>query len=298
MRVTESSIASSFLNNVNETRERISQEQTELATGKSVNTVSDNPQATSTILQLKSLISDNTQFQQNNTEAQSQAQATESALNSFTNIMVNLKGIVAQATNGSLSSEDQQTYADQVGQLLEQAVDLANTQSNGVYIFGGTNTLQQPFTLASDDSSVTANPNGITGSIQVPVNEGISQTVNLDGQQAFQGTAIFNLMIQIKNELQAGQSPTTADAQSVDTYIDDVANATGKAGAIMQNLTNNDTMLSSQQTQLQQLLSNQQDADVAAVTIKMNQDQLDLQAALSSGASVLPDTLLNFLGKT
>lgn len=105
-------------------------------------------------------------------------------------------------------------------------------------------------------------------------------------------------MIQIKNELQAGQSPTTADAQSVDTYIDDVANATGKAGAIMQNLTNNDTMLSSQQTQLQQLLSNQQDADVAAVTIKMNQDQLDLQAALSSGASVLPDTLLNFLGKT
>lgn len=131
MRVTESSIASSFLNNVNETRERISQEQTELATGKSVNTVSDNPQATSTILQLKSLISDNTQFQQNNTEAQSQAQATESALNSFTNIMVNLKGIVAQATNGSLSSEDQQTYADQVGQLLEQAVDLANTQSNG-----------------------------------------------------------------------------------------------------------------------------------------------------------------------
>ena len=63
----------------------------------------------------------------------------------------------------------------------------------------------------------------------------------------------------------------------------------------MQNLTANDTMLSNQQTQLQQMLSVQQDADVAAVTLKMNQDQLDLQAALSSGASVLPDTLLNFL---
>ena len=63
----------------------------------------------------------------------------------------------------------------------------------------------------------------------------------------------------------------------------------------MQNLTANDTMLSNQQTQLQQLLSVQQDSDVAAVTLKMNQDQLDLQAALSSGASVLPDTLLNFL---
>jgi len=295
MRVTESSIATNFLFNIGETNQRITQEQTELATGKRVNTVSDNPEAANTILRLKALISNNTQYQQNNTAAQSRAQATESAMESFTNVMINLKGILAQATNGSLSGADQQTYADQVDQLLGQAVDIANTQSNGVYIFGGTNTLQQPFTLAADGSSVTANPNGITGSIQVPVNEGINQTVNLDGQQAFQGTAIFNLMIQVRDALQSGQSPTTAQAGSVDTYIDNVANATGKAGAIMQNLTANDTMLSNQQTQLQKLLSAQQDSDIAAVTLKMNQDQLDLQAALSSGASVLPDTLLNFL---
>ena len=119
--------------------------------------------------------------------------------------------------------------------------------------------------------------------------------MNIDGQQAFQGTAIFNLMIQVRNELQSGQGPTTAEAQSVDTYIDSVANATGKAGSIMQYLTNNDTMLTSQQTQLEQLLSVQQDSDIAETTLRMNQDQLDLQAALSSGASVLPDTLLNFL---
>ncbi len=295
MRVTESSIASSFLFNIGETNQRITQEQTELATGKSVNTVSDNPQAANTILRLKALVSNNNQFQQNNTAAQSRAQATESAMDGFTTIMINLKGILAQATNGSLTSADQQTYADQVDQLLGQAVDIANTQSNGIYIFGGTNTLQQPITLAADGSSVTANPNGITGSIKVPVNEGINQVVNLDGQQAFQGTAIFNLMIQVRDELNSGQSPTTAQAASVDTYVDSIANATGKAGAIMQNLDANDTMLTNQQTQLKKLLSVQQDSDIAAVTLKMNQDQLDLQAALSSGASVLPDTLLNFL---
>jgi len=295
MRVTESSIASSFLFNIGETNQRITQEQTELATGKSVNTVSDNPQAANTILRLKALVSNNNQFQQNNTAAQSRAQAMESAMDGFTTIMINLKGILAQATNGSLTSADQQTYADQVDQLLGQAVDIANTQSNGIYIFGGTNTLQQPITLAADGSSVTANPNGITGSIKVPVNEGINQVVNLDGQQAFQGTAIFNLMIQVRDELNSGQSPTTAQAASVDTYVDSIANATGKAGAIMQNLDANDTMLTNQQTQLKKLLSVQQDSDIAAVTLKMNQDQLDLQAALSSGASVLPDTLLNFL---
>ena len=295
MRVTESNIASNFLININETRERITQEQSQLASGKRVLKVSDDPQATNTILRLKSLLSNNSQYQKNNAQAQSQAQAAESALNSFTDLMVNLKGILTQATNGSLTSADLKSYGDQVDQLLGQAVDIANTQSNGVYVFGGTNTKQQPFTLAADDSSVAANPNGITGSIQVPVNEGINQTVNIDGQQAFQGTAIFNLIIQVRNELQSGQGPTTAEAQSVDTYIDSVANATGKAGSIMQYLTNNDTMLTSQQTQLEQLLSVQQDSDIAETTLRMNQDQLDLQAALSSGASVLPDTLLNFL---
>ncbi len=294
MRITESSIATTFLNNIDKTRERITQDQAELATGKRVLKVSDDPQATNTILRLKAFLSNNGQYQKNSAQAQTQAQAGESALDNFTDLMVNLKGILAQAANGSQTS-DYQTYSDQIDQLLSNAVGLANTQSNGVYVFAGTNTEQQPFTISADHSTVTANPNGITGVIQYPINEGVSQIVNLDGQQAFQGTAIFNLMIDVKNNLQAGLSPTTAQSASVDAYLTSIASASGKAGAIIQNLNNNDSQLATQQTQLQQLLSVQQDSDVAETTIRMNQDQLELQAALSSGASVLPKTLLDFL---
>jgi len=294
MRITQSTVASTFLNNINDTRERINEEQIELASGKRVNKVSDDPVATNTILRLKAFLGNNAQYQKNSAQAQSQVQATESALSSFSDLMVSLKGVLSQATN-STSSADYKTYADQIDQLLGQAVDLANTQSNGVYIFGGTNTKQQPFVLSGDHAAVTPNANGITGAIQYPVNEGVAQTVNLDGQQAFQGTAIFNLMINVKNELASGQAPTSADSASVDSFLDSVTAATGKAGAILQSLQSNDTQLASQQTQLQQLLSVQQDSDVAETTIRMNQDQLELQAALSSGASVLPKTLLDFL---
>jgi len=294
MRITQTTIASTFLNNINDTRERINDEQTELASGKRVMKVSDDPVATNTILRLKAFLGNNAQYQKNNAQAQTQAEATESALSSFSDLMVSLKGVLSQATNGA-NTADYKTYSDQVDELLSQAVELGNTQSNGVYIFGGTNTKQQPFTLAADHSTVTANPNGITGTIQYPVNEGVTQTVNIDGQQAFQGTAIFELMINVKNELEAGQAPTTAESQSVDGFLSSVTAATGKAGAMIQDLDNNNTQLAAQQTQLQQLLSVQQDSDVAETTIKMNQDQLELQAALSSGASVLPKTLLDFL---
>ena len=294
MRVTESNIAANFLNNINQTRERITVEQAQLATGKRVTKVSDDPQATDSILRLKSFLSANAQYQTNNAQAEADTEATESALNSFSDLLVNLKGILSQATNGA-QTLNLQTYADQIDQLLGDAVGIANTKSNGRYLFGGTNTLQQPFTLAADHSSVTVNPNGITGSIEVPINEGVNQTVNIDGQEAFQGTSIFDLMIEVKNKLQSGLNPTSDESAALDTYLEHVATETGKAGSMLGNIQNNDAMLSSQQTQIQQLLSVQQDSDVAETTLKFNQDQLSLQAALSSGASVLPKTLLDFL---
>ena len=294
MRVTESNIAANFLNNINQTRERITVEQAQLATGKRVTKVSDDPQATDSILRLKSFLSANAQYQTNNAQAEADTEATESALNNFSDLLVNLKGILSQATNGA-QTLNLQTYADQIDQLLGDAVGIANTKSNGRYLFGGTNTLQQPFTLAADHSSVTVNPNGITGSIEVPINEGVNQTVNIDGQEAFQGTSIFDLMIEVKNKLQSGLNPTSDESAALDTYLEHVATETGKAGSMLGNIQNNDAMLSSQQTQIQQLLSVQQDSDVAETTLKFNQDQLSLQAALSSGASVLPKTLLDFL---
>jgi flagellar hook-associated protein 3 FlgL len=245
-------------------------------------------------LRLKSFLSANDQYKKNNAEAQSHVQATEAALNNFTDLMIKFKEVMARASNGS-NTDNLKTYADQVDQLLGDAVDMANTKLNGRYVFAGTNTMEQPFTIAGDHSSVSANPSGITGSIRHPINEGVDQVVNIDGQEAFQGTAIFDLMIEVRNGLQSGFNPTTAESQSVDTFLDHVATATGKAGTIMQNLDNNDSMLADQQTQLQQLLSVQQDSDIAETTLKMNRDQLNLQAALASGASVLPKTLLDFL---
>lgn len=294
MRVTESSIASNFLNDINRTRERIMQAQSQLASGKRVLKVSDDPQAADAILRLKSFIDANDQYQKNNAEAQSQMETTQSSLDSFSNIMIKLKEVMARASNGS-QTETLKTYAEEVDQLLADAVDVANTKLNGRYIFGGTNTLDQPFSLASDHSSVTVNPNGITGTIQYPVAEGVNQVINIDGQEAFQGTAIFDLMIEVKDRLRAGLNPTLTESQSADSYLDLVLTKTSKAGSIFQNLVNNESMLDDQRNQLLQLLSSKQDTDVAETVIKLKNDELMLEAALNIGARIIPKSLIDFL---
>jgi flagellar hook-associated protein 3 FlgL len=294
MRVTESGIASNFLSSINRTRERINQEQSQLASGKRVLKVSDDPQAADAILRLKSIVDANEQYQKNTTEAQSQVETTEAALSSFSDIMVNVKEVMARASNGS-QTENLNTYAVQIDQLLAGAVDIANTKLNGRYIFGGTNTLDPPFTLSGNHSSVTVNPNGITGTIQYPVSEGVNQVVNIDGQEAFQGSTIFDLMIQVRDNLQAGLNPTVAESLSADSHLDLVLTKTSKAGSILQNLVNNESMLADQRNQLLQLLSVQQDTDVAEVVTKLKLDELMLDAALNTGARIIPKSLLDFL---
>jgi flagellar hook-associated protein 3 FlgL len=47
--------------------------------------------------------------------------------------------------NDSLSDSDKQTLADEVGQLRQELLDLANTQVAGKYLFAGYNDQTLPF---------------------------------------------------------------------------------------------------------------------------------------------------------
>jgi flagellar hook-associated protein 3 FlgL len=294
MRVTEHVIANNYLLSVNRTREQIVKLQTELATGKRVLKSSDNPQAADVILRLNGLLKRNDQFLGNVTEAQSIMETTTSALDNFSNTLIDVKQTVTEAVNGTRESS-YSVMADDMDELLAQVVNIANTRYNGRYIFGGTNTLDAPYILAADHSVVTSNPAGIGGSIEFDVGEGISQLVNIDGQSAFLGTQIFDRIIQIRDSLRAGTAPSSADVDAITSMIDTVASAASKAGSILQNLDTLSTQLNDQNTQLQSLLSVQQDTDVAEATLNLKQAELMLQAALNTGSQILPKTLLDYL---
>jgi flagellar hook-associated protein 3 FlgL len=294
MRVTENGLASLFLGSVNSARERIIDLQGQLASGKAVQKSSDNPGAMAIILRLNNSVDRNEQYQKNVSDAQSMIDGTQSSLDSFTDILSQLKGIVTTANN-SASTDSLGALADQIDAMLTDAVNLGNTKFNGKYIFGGTNTLDPPFRLAADRSAVTLNPNGITGSIGYQIGEGTTQAVNIDGQEAFLGTQMFDLMVQLRDTMRGGTIPAAAVADSVTTMLNHVVAESGKAGSISQLLTRSETLLGDQNTQLRSLLSNQQDTDIAEATMRLKQEQVMLEAALSTGAGIIPKTLVDYI---
>lgn len=294
MRITEGSMAFDLLSNINKSKERILLWQAQLANMKRVLKPSDDPQAAQVIMRLNGMLSRNTQYQKNITEGKAMVETTNTALEQFSSVMQDARDAMTAAMNdpdpASLS-----TYADRIDQLLSDAVDAANTQFNGKYIFGGVQSTSAPFILAADRSAVTMNPAGITGSVQYPVGEGVTTAVNIDGQTAFNGTAAFDLLIQVRDALRGGTLPTQAQMNAATSSFNYLTDQSSKAGAMLQGLTANADQLDRQKSQIESLLAVQQDVDTTDLVMKLKREQNSLDAALSIGASILPKSLVNFL---
>jgi len=294
MRITENTVVNNLLDRISDTRSRVTQLQQQLSTGKRVNTMSDDPAGGETILRYKSAIQKNTQFKNNADSGSEIMNDTSSALDSFGNLVIDLKSILTAANNASRSNS-LDSYGKQVNELLKSMIELANTNSQGKYIFGGTQTQDPPYTLSFDESTVTSNPNGIDGAIKLDMGEGTREQVNITGQQAFNGTQMFSTIIQIRDTLLANNAPTTAQLQSVDDFMNHIMAVSSQAGSMVNRFDLLSSQLDTENSRMTSLLSNTQDTDVAQAGIQLSQDQTILDAAMGSGANIIQKSLINFL---
>jgi len=300
MRITQSRIVADFLYNLNNTQTRINTLQTQLSSGQRVNVPSDDPEAADMILRLNASIGRNEQFAENTSAAQAMLSTTTNALDGVQQLLGQLQAVMAQAGDGAHTTA-LGTLGDTVDGILTQIAGLANTQFNGKYVFGGTQTQTPPYVItpnAAPPPSQTVTYNGNAATINYPVGEGQTQQANVTGQTAFGGTALFTAIINVRDSLKAGIVPSAADETAIQNALNGVLDASGTAGTIQQSLDATTAQLTQQHTQLLALRSSQQDTDVALATLNLTQEQTTLQAALAVGAKILPMSLVNFLSTT
>ncbi|HTY01233.1 MAG TPA: flagellar hook-associated protein FlgL [Bacteroidota bacterium] len=297
MRITEGRIAYDILNSVNNAREKIVDLQGQLASGKRVQKVSDDPAASETIMRLQASLDRNTQYQKNVSDAQGFVDSASSSLDDLNSLLTQVQEILVQAENGQQTSAVV-ALGNQVDGILQQAVSIANTQFNGKTLFGGTQTTTTPYALTTNPgppATTTVTYSGNSGAITYAVGDGATQQVNTSGANAFGGTALFDLLIRVRDNLQAGTLPSAADQAAVKTSAATLMAAAGKLGTYSQSLTTTSTHLQSQETQLQSLMSSTRDTDVAEATLDLTNRQTMLNAALQTAAKILPPSLLDYL---
>src|SRR6266851_9088351 len=127
----------------------------EIASGRQVNQLSDNPAAAAEVVLNHVQSNQDDQFLQNINSLQSQAQSIDSALSSVVTAVNQAVSLAVEGANGTVSIANQQAIAQQVTGIRDQVLGIANQAFQGNFVFAGTATSTQPFVLDATQ------PNGV-----------------------------------------------------------------------------------------------------------------------------------------
>ncbi len=312
MRISSSSFSYNFLNQVQQLEQQQNTLQEQATTGLTVTLPEDNPSVMAQVLTLQTTSAANTQYQNNIAQLQSTATISGTAMTSLQTIVSQVNDIATEATNGTNTSTQLSAYATQMASLIQQAVQLGNTQdADGNYIFSGTAANTQPFIAATDANgnitSVAYKGNSDVAESDIASNMTVSAQVpgeNSSGTGAEglfadsrTGTDLFSHMIALQQDLASGNTSaiSATDAPALTKDEDNIINQISGNGVMQSALTAAGNIATAQSTNLTTQISGDTNADLAQTMTQLDQTQTAYQAALESGTMVMNLSLLNYL---
>jgi len=122
------------LSNLTEELQKI---QEQIATGKKINMPSDDPIGITQALRLRKVLSQIDQYGENIQHGSSWLKVTDVALGTIRQLISRAIEVASQMSIGTGTAGQRQGAAQEVQSILEQMVQMGNTQMNGRYIFSG-----------------------------------------------------------------------------------------------------------------------------------------------------------------
>jgi flagellar hook-associated protein 3 FlgL len=157
----------------------------QLSTGKAVNVPGDDPTQIAQDLSVRTDIGVQTQVGENLSNVSSQLTTVDGALSSLTSVLQSARSLAVEGASDTNTPSQLQEIAQQVYQLLQQSVGIANTQYAGSYVFAGTATPSSaPVVLTGNPATaVTFSGNNVAQTQKLPNGQTLTTSVTL--QQAF-----------------------------------------------------------------------------------------------------------------
>ena len=418
MRISDSIFNTSYLSNLNTIKSNVTTLQNQLATGNKIQQPSDSPSGTSELLNWNSQLDQMSTYSSNIDSATSFVADTTNTMQSIQDEITTDLTQLTSVNSATVSGTDLTNYANKINQSIQTILDLANSQSDGKYVFGGTDINSAPYSLSPGNNSVGVNTD-VSGSQLIRTSQNVLQKINMSGSEVFgtilsqngnidptttvgstvsdqssvydtagtkytfktnytktaadtfsmtydivdgsgntilsqppasktfvfnstngtlqtvngqtpapiqinlpsnniyftfdptgvtentgtsslstsanQNMDIFNTLIAVRNNLQSGTKPTSAQIQAITDFNNRLLDNIAKAGNNTNQLSNSKTLLTNQQTQLQSMIGNVQSVDVAKTVTDLQNQQNVLQDIYHVAAMVSSNSLLNYL---
>jgi flagellar hook-associated protein 3 FlgL len=261
----------------------------ELSSGLRVTSIGDDPVAAAQNVQLLNTIQQDDSFTQTTSLTQGMLQVTDSTLGSVVTQLNQAISLATQANNGTLNASDLKAISNQIAGVRDEVLSLANTDYQGQYIFGGSQTGTTPFTLDSTTmpATVTYNGDGDVNTLQSPTGQSIQ--LNLPGNQVF--TSATANVLGTLNSLVADYASGTAgsgvaDTAALNSALNYVSQQRVTIDSSITHLNDASGAATDEATQLTSVQTNLMQADVASVSTQLSLAESQ-QAALTNVIAAL-----------
>ncbi len=147
MRVTQTNLTSTFIEQIQKIRQEIALTQEQVSSGVRVNSPSDDPSRAGIVSGLNGTLSRITEHKQRIAYVTNMLSQQETLVSEANNLMIRASEIVTQAITETQGTDERAAMAEEIFALRDTMVQLANTQVYGKYIYAG----------AADDTAPFAN---------------------------------------------------------------------------------------------------------------------------------------------
>lgn len=183
LRITPQVIVSNAIANAQQQTDQLAILQQQASTGNRILQPSDDPLGEMQLLSSQVQSNRLDTYHQNIADAQAKLNNSVSTLTQAAQLLSQAKQLALQGSSTTNTPEAYQALATQVDSILNGVLQLANTQQNGQYLYGGIASQTKPFALNAQGQVVYS---GSSQSFSEPIGQGQQVQTLYAGNQVFQ----------------------------------------------------------------------------------------------------------------
>jgi len=284
---------------LNQNLRRLERIQTWLATTQYINRPSDDPSGIVNTLRYTSYMTEAGEYLSKIAEARNFLNSTDSALANVTEILHRANELTIQGINGTNPTAAREAIAAEMRELQDQIRVIANTTFGSKHIFAGTNVTEPPL----QDDPLTGDKiwTGNDSEMYLEIGPGTTIPINSTGRELFfnndpDNPGIYQLLEKIAVDLENGDvAALSQDLGLIQERLDGIVQERAVIGAKVNRLDLQETRLENTRINYEELLSKNQDADLAEVIMQLKMQENVYRASLAAGARIIMPSLVDFL---
>ncbi|MDX9790902.1 MAG: hypothetical protein WC313_11385 [Candidatus Kapaibacterium sp.] len=334
MRITNKSAYSKFLGQIEQIQNNKLKEETRLITGKKIVGIEDEPERLAEVKLLSSKISRNNGYHLNLEQSLAEMRTVMDNIEAMSDKVKEIRQLSIDAIQpGAVHTLS--TYSSQIKGLLNDIINIANSDFNGKTLFSGTATTPLSLKIAPDDAVYSSNnlpfelivvnpptaenPSGMKvifkGNNQdriINKDANSPEIINVKSKEIFgENLELFNDIIGIYNRLMYNSDGTIRNDNDFITEQDSelienfqktlfdkdsqITGATSLFGAKYNRLDSLSRQIQNENVRLNEIKSYKSDTDVAKTTIALKMEETALMYSLQVGSRIMQNSLFDFL---